>query len=293
MGEQFWWIYDILSAAIIIFCIYMSAKKGFSKIIVSVIGCVVSVVLALAISRHTAGFVYEKFIKETSINAVREAMDEYDPSGAVKEIIEDQGYGALVDESRIKDVIISGDGIGGLYNYANNAAGDTVDDYDSFSELMTSGFAGKFGDQIGIKLPPYVTGEINDRISSDPELFEETLSLILTDPDKMPGFVEENFIREPGEKLSQVFMFLIFFFIFMAIIGFVSVKTSSFGLLNGYDRLDKFFGGVLGIIKAAAAMLVFAVVVKIMIDVAENDGSFLSCETVDKTFIFRHFFSKV
>ncbi|MDE5917577.1 MAG: CvpA family protein, partial [Oscillospiraceae bacterium] len=87
MGEKFWWIYDILSAAVIIFFIYRSVKKGFSKILIKVAGCVVSFILALVISKHAAGFVYDKFIKETSMNAVKEAMDEYDPSPAIKKII--------------------------------------------------------------------------------------------------------------------------------------------------------------------------------------------------------------
>lgn len=293
MGEKFWWIYDILSAAVIIFFIYRSAKKGFSKILIKVAGCVVSIILALVISKQTAGFVYDKFIKETSMNAVEEAMDEYDPSPAIKKIIEDQGYGAVADEGRIKDIIKSGAGLNGLYKYANNSAGDKVDVFEKFSDFMTGEFSKKFGEQIGIKLPPYVTGAINDKISGNQELFEETLELIVLSPDKMPEFVEKNFIRGPGEKLSQVFSFLILFAVFMAVIGFVAVKTSAFGLLNGYDRLDKFFGGVLGIARAAVAMFAMAVIVKIMIDVAESSGSFFSYETVDKTYIFKHFFEKV
>ena len=178
----------------------------------------------------------------------------------------------MADEGRIKDIIKSGAGLNGLYKYANNSAGDKVDVFEKFSDFMTGEFSKKFGEQIGIKLPPYVTGAIND---------------------KMPEFVEKNFIRGPGEKLSQVFSFLILFAVFMAVIGFVAVKTSAFGLLNGYDRLDKFFGGVLGIARAAVAMFAMAVIVKIMIDVAESSGSFFSYETVDKTYIFKHFFEKV
>jgi hypothetical protein len=220
-------------------------------------------------------------------------MDEYDPSGTIKDIIEDQGYGALVEESRVKSILKSGDGISGLYNYANNTAGDTVDSYDNFTDMITEGFAEKFGEQIGIKLPPYVVTSINDKISSDPELFEQTVETVVNNPDKIPEFVEENFIRTPGEKLSQVFLFLILFFVFTAVISFVAVKTSSFGLLNGYDRLDKFFGGILGVAKAAVVMYAVAIIVKIMIDVAESDGSFLSASTVDKTIIFRHIFKWV
>ena len=64
-------------------------------------------------------------------------------------------------------------------------------------------------------------------------------------------------------------------------------------MLNGYDRLDRFTGGLLGVVYAAAVLVVMAVAVKIMINVAESDGSFLSYETVEKTKFFKYIFNRI
>ena len=45
--------------------------------------------------------------------------------------------------------------------------------------------------------------------------------------------------------------------------------------------------------SAAAVLVVIAVAVKIMINVAESDGSFLSYETVEKTKFFKYIFNRI
>ena len=47
MGEKFWWIYDIISVVVIIFFVFSGARKGFSKILITALGCVASIAAAL------------------------------------------------------------------------------------------------------------------------------------------------------------------------------------------------------------------------------------------------------
>ena len=60
MGEKFWWIYDIITVAVIIFFISSGARKGFSKIIITALGCAASIAAALYISGNTTDFIYDK-----------------------------------------------------------------------------------------------------------------------------------------------------------------------------------------------------------------------------------------
>ena len=48
--------------------------------------------------------------------------------------------------------------------------------------------------------------------------------------------------------------------------------------------------GILGIIEAAAAIMIIAVAVKMMINISESDNSFISMNAVEKTKIFRYFY---
>lgn len=293
MGTNFWWIYDILAAAIVVLSIYSCAKKGFSKIIVIVIGCVVSIFLASFVSQKSSQFIYDKFIKKTSIEAVEEAIEEYDPAVSVREVIEDQGYGAVLEDSKVKKILESDDSMERLYEYANQAAGDVVDTHENFKKTLTAGFTELFSKQLGVKLPPYVTHELTEKLSGNEKLFIETTEMLLKSPDDVPEYIEENYIRKPALRLIKAFVFIISYFIFMTLIRALIYKTFRFGLLNGYDRLDKFAGGLLGVVQAGAMLIVMAVIVKIMIHVAESEGSFISYETVEKTKLFRYVFDKV
>ena len=69
--------------------------------------------------------------------------------------------------------------------------------------------------------------------------------MILKNPDSVPSYIEENYIRKPALKLVKAFVFLISYLILMTVIRVVINRTFRFGLLNGYDRLDRFAGGLL------------------------------------------------
>ena len=56
MGEKFWWIYDIISVVVIIFFVFSGARKGFSKILITALGCVASIAAALFIGSKTTDF---------------------------------------------------------------------------------------------------------------------------------------------------------------------------------------------------------------------------------------------
>lgn len=49
MGEKFWWIYDIISVVVIIFFVFSGARKGFSKILITALGCVASIAAAFCL----------------------------------------------------------------------------------------------------------------------------------------------------------------------------------------------------------------------------------------------------
>lgn len=294
MGTNFWWILDIITVAIVILCIYNCAKKGFSKIIILIAGCVVSVLLAMAVSNGTSEFIYDKFIKQSSIEGVESALEEYDPAMTVKEVIESQNYGAVVENSRIEKILRSDDCIIELYEYASQQSGTEVEENDKiFKEKFMRNFTDLFSKNLGVKLPPYVTHEIVEEISENEKLFMNVLTMVVEQPDEVPEYIEKNFIRQPALRLVRAFVFIICYFIFMTIIRIVINKTFKFGLLNGFDKLDKTVGGLLGIVQAGVMLIIMAVLVKILIRVAESDGSFISYETVEKTALFRYVFDKI
>ena len=124
-----------------------------------------------------------------------------------------------------------------------------------------------------------MVNEITKNVSNNEKLFNSMIDMLMNHPQEVPEFIEENYIREPAKRIINAAVFLIVFFILMTIITIVINRTVNFGLLNGFDRLDKFAGGIL-----------IAVAVKMMINISESDNSFISMNAVEKTKIFRYFY---
>lgn len=290
MGEKFWWIYDIVSVVVIIFFVCSGARKGFSKIIITALGCVASIAVALLVSRKTTDFIYNKFFMKSNIKAVQETLEDYQPEDVIKTIIENNELSGVLSNDKIEAILKSGNSIKKLYDYANNEAGNIVSAPDVFNTDIINGFADAFAKQIGINLPPYVVNEITENICNNEKLFNSMIDMLMNHPKQVPEFIEANYIREPARRIINAAVFLIVFFILMTVIIIVINRTVNFGLLNGYDRLDKFVGGILGIVEAAAVIMIIAVAVKMMINISESDSSFISINAVEQTKIFRHFY---
>lgn len=75
MGTEFFWFYDVILAAILIGMLFIGAKKGFVRMVLSLAAFIASFVIALIISDGVSGWVYDSFISKpleqtisTSIN---------------------------------------------------------------------------------------------------------------------------------------------------------------------------------------------------------------------------------
>lgn len=75
MGTEFFWFYDVILAAILIGMLFVGAKKGFVRMVLSLGAFIASFVVALIISDGVSGWVYDSFISKpleqtisTSIN---------------------------------------------------------------------------------------------------------------------------------------------------------------------------------------------------------------------------------
>ena len=291
MGSNFWWIFDAVSVAALVFCIHRCRKKGFSRIIVTAIGCIVSIIIAWIVSENTSGLIYDNFVKEKNISAVETAVKEFRPEDAIKMAVEENELSGILSNDKIKEILGDKRSLDVLYEYANSQASGVLDSRDDFKDNVVSGFAQSFADAVGVSLPPYVANEITEHISENRDLFFETIDMLLNSPDKVPEFVEENYIRGMAEKIISSAVFLIVFFVLMTIIILVASKSIDFGLLNGYDRLDKAAGAALGLVAGISLIMIISMAVKIMVNMEDNENSFVSMNTIEKTMLFKHFYS--
>ncbi len=291
MGGNFWWVFDLIVIAVIVLFTINGAKKGFSKIIVAAIGCVVSFAVAWTLSKLTAETVYDKMFRQSYIETVEEAIEDYKPEDIIKTIIESNELSGVLSNENIKTILESDNSLDMLYQYANSQASNILDSRENFEASVINEFAKAFSSQVGVALPPYVAEGILGHLSDNEDMFLMTIEMLMTNSDELPQFIEENYIRGPATKIVSCAVFLIVFFVLMTVIVLVANKSGDFGLLNGYDRLDKFTGGILGLIEGIAAIIVIAFIVKIIVNMSESGTSFINIETIENTKIFKHFYS--
>lgn len=290
MGEKFWWVYDIVAIAVVVFFIWNGARKGFSRIIIFALGCVAAVGLGMLAGDKATDFVYDKFFMQSNIDKVDETLKEYQPEDIIKTIIEENDAVGVLSNEKIESILKSGNSLDKLYEYTNSESENVVSTQEIFDAEVINGFAEAFAEQIGISLPPYVISEITGSIENNEELFNSTIDMLVNSPEKMPQFIEENYIREPAKRIISAVIFLFVYCVLMVAVVIIVNKTTGFGLLNGYDRLDKFAGGLFGIVEAAAVMLLIATAVKLMINITESENSFLGLHTIEQTKIFKYFY---
>lgn len=290
MGENLWWIFDAVVIAAAVVSVIHCSRKGFSKIIVTAIGCVVSFAIAWMVSKSAADTVYEKMFMKGNIEAVQTAIEDYNPEDVIKSIIESNELSGVLSNESIREILENEDSLEKLYGYANSEASNILDTKEGFKENIVNEFAKAFSSQVGANLPPYVAEGIVTHITDNEELFLSVVDMLITNPQELPEFIEENYIREPATRIVSAAIFLIIFFVLMTIIILVANKSGEFGLLNGYDRLDKVAGGVLGCIEAVAIIMIIAFIVKIIINISSDSNSFVNVNTIDKTLLFKHFY---
>jgi len=290
MGENSWWIFDAAVIILAVLSVILCAKKGFSKVIVTALGCVVSFAIAWMVSKSASDIIYQKLFMKGNIETVEEAIGDYDTEGVIKTIIESNELSGVLSNEKIREILENEDSLDHLYEYANSEASNVLDTEENFRKQIVNEFAMAFSTQVGVNLPPYVADGMLEHIQNNEELFLKTVDMLIYSPEKLPEFIEENYIREPATRIVSAAVFLIVFFVLMTIIALVANKSEKFGLLNGYDRLDMIAGGIIGCVEGIAAIMILAFIIKIIINISDDSNSFVSLNTIDKTLLFKHFY---
>ena len=76
MGTEFFWFYDVILAAVLAGLIFVGAKRGFIRMVLSLAAIIVSFVLALLISDGVASWIYDGFISKPLEQTISETVND-------------------------------------------------------------------------------------------------------------------------------------------------------------------------------------------------------------------------
>ncbi len=296
MGTQFWWFYDAMIVAITLVTVFLSARSGFMKSMLSVVGYVISLIVSFSLCGVISSGVYNTAIRQGDMNNIREDLSHFDLKFETTSYINTLGYNVTVDNKNLSE-IFTGDGdiYDELYNYLNNVNGRVVDDKESFDKKINEGFAIMMRDFLTDTHSDYIGSSAYDKCISDPDKVKRAVYLIETDSMEPEAatytdsakYIEDNFAADAYKDAIKVLSFIILTAVLLLLI-FSIIRKSGSG--NMGEITDRILGGAMGILSSAAIIVILSVVVKAVIMFSGNEMMLFNTDTIEKTFVFRHIY---
>lgn len=140
---------------------------------------------------------------------------------------------------------------------------------------------------------------INKATEGMPEFIKNSAlscsNLIKIDDDKkaeIADTIEESVISPIVSSAMQIVIFIILLTIFLIIVKFLS---KSFGEINDWPivgKLNRFLGGVLGMVNAAVIVIVAVFVIKGVVLLSGNDLKIFNNETIENSKVFSYIYKQ-
>lgn len=300
MNTEFWWFFDAVAVVILLVTVFLSGKRGFSKSIVTCIGCIVAVALSFPLSRQMGEIFYNSSISESNVKALDKALEKNSVPDKMKTYIEGLGYSIRIDEDIFVDILTNEekDVYDALYTYVNNINGRNVDEKSEFEEKLTEGFALTIGSIVKQELTAYEAEYAENFIRTEEgrALLEENMYKVCN-PNTTVGaeYIEANFVATGSKEFVRVMSFVILVFVIMIIVKIVEK------LIHGEENPDRInnelashiAGGVLGIFEGLMLIFVASACVRVNIILGSDNMMMFNSETIDKTIVFKYVYNLV
>ena len=129
MSESTWWIFDGMTAVVLIIFAVITAKRGLIKGVVSMAGFVLSVLLAVTVSGSVSGSMYKSVVRASSIKELNKIIDENTLTDKLSFELENMGYNMSVDQKKLRSILENSKSYDeDIYKFMNNNNGKKVDD---------------------------------------------------------------------------------------------------------------------------------------------------------------------
>ena len=78
MGAQFWWFYDVIVAAAVLVCMFITIKKGIMKASVSFVGFALSIAIAFSLSSSLSSSLYSTAVRSSNVKKLNQTLENTD-----------------------------------------------------------------------------------------------------------------------------------------------------------------------------------------------------------------------
>ncbi|WP_295087112.1 hypothetical protein [Ruminococcus sp.] len=293
MGEQFWWFYDVIVAAVVLICIFLTVRKGILKASAAIVAYIFAVFISFSLSTTFAERITESALYGSNVKKMNYTISENDYAAELSSQLNGLGYYIKVDRDKIEEFYLSGEDVDNkIYTYIKNMHSKQFDDEETFLLKLHNCYAVSASNFIAKKLSPYSAEYAAEQIRNNPEKYWQFMKLLSDDYSTKTAaeFLVRNYIQPPYTTLIRLVIYIIAFVILLIIFLLIAHSFSrNDHTENGFFTI--FLRIIIGIGKAAAIILAIAVLVRLNVITGDNKMLFFNHEAIDKTYIFKYFYS--
>lgn len=295
MGTQFWWFYDVLAAAAILLCVFISGKKGLVKSLTSFAGYLVAAVMAISISSGLGTALHDGIVRGENAKKLNKTLEYTKFVSEVSTYLSTE-YNRNVRTEQLLKIYKSDKPFNKqIYNYINNINVAKATGEKEFLETIRNCYADFTKKIVDSELSSFAAETAARKILDDPESFNELIPLLLNDETKMPAaqYIADNYT---ADAYIEVIRLITLLSILAAVIAVSLLLTKGFG--NEYHHSDlplssHAAGAFVGVLKGVVAVFAIAVVVRLNVILGNDNMLFFNFDAIKDTYIFKYFYEFV
>ncbi|MDE5569289.1 MAG: hypothetical protein K2J47_08600 [Ruminococcus sp.] len=294
MGTEFWWFYDVIAAAVILVCIFLSGKKGFLKSTLTAVCCVVSIFIAFAVSGTLSQSLYKNTVRSSNIKKIEKNINSTVFTQKYAAYLENMGYFIKVNSEKLDTVFKSDKELDkALCDYVNNINSRKTEENEAvLIEKIHEGYAVVMSEIISQSLNKFAAETAANEIRNDSSGMKE-LILFMLDKDsnhKAAVYIADKYTASAYSTIFSltgfVVLYISLFLIIMAVINSFTSRSE-----GGTQSISSHIsGGFMGIITGGIMVFAAAAVIRLWAIMGSNEMLFFNNDVIDGTFIFKYFY---
>jgi colicin V production protein len=290
MGEEFWWFYDVIAAAAVLICIYISERKGLFRSALSIGGYLLAFALAISVSGSLSDSIYKNAVRDSNVKKIEKSVSSVNFVEQTANHIESLGYNVNVKEDKLAEIYNSGENFDEkIYKYVNSINAMKVDEEETFYKKLHEGYAFIIKGIVAENLTGYAAESAENEIISHPEAVDDLIPLFMEKDDhsKAAQYIADTYTEKTYKSMIRIISFIALFAA-VALLAVIIIRSILRNTKEDMNIAAYIFGGFAGIIKGAAIVVLIASVVRLNVILGNDDMLFFNVKAIDKTYIFKY-----
>ena len=294
MASSLWWFYDILTVAIIIMAVYGGAKKGFSKVITTLLCYAISIMIAYTAAASISPIIYDSYLRTDAIEAYAKQIKDYSMSKQLKQALDSQLDGITIDEYRITYLLDNEnqDIVSGIHTVILTLKPGCGLTADEARVKIATAFINTFTKDMYDEIPGFMLKNLEDILLSSNASLTNVLHRIYFSRDaseieNTATDLVDAYSRKTAVSLMLNLCFVIVFLVatlITLIFLYPRIQIDPYLLPKSLNVLC---GGFLGIVEGTVVAFLMCLIVRTLVLVGDNEMMFININTIDETILFR------